>query len=452
MIKLYNSLTRQKEDLIVTDNTVKMYSCGPTVYSYPHIGNMRAYLFMDALRRIIKYNGYKIDGVMNITDVGHLTSDEDEGDDKMLVASEREKKTPEEIANFYTDIFMGEMKKLNIDMPEHICPATSVIHEIIVFVKTLLEKGNAYETSKGIYFDIASFPEYGKLGGTGLDEKLAGARIQIDDEKRHPADFALWIKAPKNHIMKWDSPWGKGYPGWHIECSTIGMKFLGESIDIHTGGVEHRPVHHENEIAQDDCYAGHKVVKIWMHLEHLLIESKKMSKSLGNVYKLDDLKKKGFTPEDYRYFFLTTHYSKQQNFTWEGISAAKNALKSMKAIAEEHKMAGETTKIKPQKVEEAFLNAINDDVNLPKALGVVWQVLKLPRDKRIYDLLMKFNAVLGFDFIGDIIPTDIQTLAKERWEAKQNRDFAKADDLRAQILKRGYEIKDSVNDYQIYKK
>ncbi len=453
MIKLYNSLTRTKEDFTpYKDNIVKMYSCGPTVYSYPHIGNMRAYLFMDALRRILKYNGYEIDGVMNITDVGHLTSDEDEGEDKMIVASEKEHKTPEEIAKYYTDIFMGEMKKLNIDLPEHICPATSVVPEIIVFVKTLLEKGFAYETSKGIYFDIATFPEYGKLGGTGLDEKLAGARIEIDDEKRHPADFALWIKAPKNHIMKWDSPWGKGYPGWHIECSTIGMKFLGSHIDIHTGGVEHRPVHHENEIAQDDCYAGHQVVKTWMHLEHLLVDSKKMSKSLGNVYKLADLEKKGFKAEDYRYFFFTTHYAKQQNFTWEGLESAKNALKSLKAIANEHKIASETTKIKVQKAEDAFLEAINDDINMPKALGVIWTMLKLPRDRRIYDLLMKFNAVLGFDFTEEIIPTHIQELAKQRWEAKQARDFAKADDLRAEILKKGYEIKDSANDYEILKK
>lgn len=452
MIKLYNSLTRQKEELTFDDNTVKMYSCGPTVYSYPHIGNMRAYLFMDSLRRIIKYNGLNINGVMNITDVGHLTSDEDEGEDKMIVASERENKSPQEIAQYYTDIFMGEMKKLNIDLPEHICPATSVIPEIIVFVKTLLEKGNAYETSKGIYFDISTFSEYGKLGGTDLEDKLAGARIEVDDEKRHPADFALWIKAPKNHIMKWDSPWGKGYPGWHIECSTIGMKYLGDTIDIHTGGVEHRTVHHENEIAQDDCYAGHKVVKIWMHLEHLLVNSKKMSKSLGNVYKLSDLQKKGFSPEDYRYFFFTTHYAKQQNFTWEGLEAAKNALRSLKAIVNEHKIAGETTKIKPQKVEEAFLETINDDVNMPKALGVIWQVLKLPRDKRIYDLIMKFNSVLGFDFLGDIIPADIQRLAKERWEAKQDKDFTKADALREEIFKKGFLIKDSANDYEIIRK
>ena len=451
-MKIYNSLTRQKQELVPhEDGLVRMYSCGPTVYSYPHIGNMRAYLFMDALRRTLKYNGYKIDGVMNITDVGHMTSDEDEGEDKMLVASKREHKSPWEVAKYYTDIFMNETKRLNIDMPEHICPATSVIPEIIVFVKTLLEKGFAYETSKGIYFDIATFPGYGKLGGVGIENKLAGARIDIDEEKRHPADFALWIKAPKQHIMQWDSPWGKGYPGWHIECSTIGIKYLGEYIDIHTGGVEHRPVHHENEIAQDDAYAGHQVVSNWMHLEHLLVDGGKMSKSLGNVYKLDDLVAKGFSPEDYRYFFFTTHYAKQQNFTWEGLESAKNALKSMKNILKEHKESTDNTKVKIDKAEKDFLEAINDDLNLPKALGIVWTLLKMPRDRKIYDAIIKFNQIFGFDFEGDIIPTEVQELAKQRWQAKQNRDFASADELRNKILGLGFTVKDTKEGYEIVK-
>ncbi len=449
-MKIYNSLSRRKEELVPTDgNIVKMYSCGPTVYSYPHIGNMRAYLFMDALRRTLKYNGYEVQGVMNITDVGHLTSDADEGEDKMLVASKREHKTPWEIAKEYTDIFMNETKRLNIDMPEKIVPATTVIPEIIVFVKTLLEKGYAYETSKGIYFDIATFPTYGQLSGVGLSDKLAGARIDIDDEKRHPADFAVWIKAPKEHIMQWESPWGMGYPGWHIECSAIGMKYLGEHIDIHTGGVEHKTVHHENEIAQDEAYAGHKVVENWMHLEHLLVDGGKMSKSLGNVYKLDDLEAKGFMPEDYRYFFFTTHYSKQQNFTWEGMESAKNALKSLKAIAKEHKESNEKTKIKIKLVKQDFLDAINDDLNLPKALGIVWTMLRMPRDRQIYDALMEFNQVLGFDFVGDIIPTEVQEMAKERWQAKQNRDFAKADELRAKISEAGFTVKDTKDGYEI---
>ena len=451
-MKIYNSLTRQKQELIPhEEGVVRMYSCGPTVYSYPHIGNMRAYLFMDALRRTLKYNGFKVEGVMNITDVGHMTSDEDEGEDKMLVASKREHKSPWEVAKYYTDIFMSETKRLNIDMPEHICPATSVMPEIIVFVKKLIENGNAYETSKGIYFDIATFAGYGKLGGVGLENKLAGARIDIDKEKRHPADFALWIKAPKQHIMQWDSPWGKGYPGWHIECSTIGIKYLGEYIDIHTGGVEHRPVHHENEIAQDDAYAGHQVVSNWMHLEHLLVDGGKMSKSLGNVYKLDDLVAKGFSPEDYRYFFFTTHYAKQQNFTWEGLESAKNALKSMKNILKEHKESTDNTKVKIDKAEKDFLEAINDDLNLPKALGIVWTLLKMPRDRKIYDAIIKFNQIFGFDFEGDIIPTEVQELAKQRWQAKQNRDFATADELRNKISQLGFSVKDTKDGYEIVK-
>ncbi len=452
-MKIFNSLTRRKETLVPYEkDTVRMYSCGPTVYSYPHIGNMRAYLFMDMLRRVLKYNGFKIKGVMNITDVGHLVSDADEGEDKMIVASKREHKSPWEIADYYTNIFLNEAKRLNIDMPETICKATSVIPEIITFVKTLLEKGYAYETSKGIYFDISTFPSYGRLGGVSLDDKLAGARIDIDGEKRHPADFALWIKAPKQHIMQWDSPWGKGYPGWHIECSTIGIKYLGEHIDIHTGGVEHRPVHHENEIAQDEAYVGHQVVQNWMHLEHLLIDGGKMSKSLGNVYNLDALEKKGFSPEDYRYFFFTAHYSKQQNFTWDGMESAKNALKSLKAILKEHKESAQKTKVKIKNVERDFLEAINDDLNLPKALGIVWTVLRMPRDKQIYDLFVKFNQILGFNLEDEVAPDEVEKLAKERWQAKQNKDYAKADEIRNQISQMGFDIKDTKDGYEILKK
>lgn len=279
MVKFYNSLTRRKEEVPSHDGkVVKMYSCGPTVYYYPHIGNFRAYLFMDNIRRVLKYNGYKLDGVMNITDVGHLTSDADEGEDKMMVASKREHKTPWEIAKFYTDVFMNDAKALNIDLPEHIVPATSVIPEMIKFVQGLLEKGYAYETSKGIYFDIEKFEDYGRLSGMDIREKLAGARIDVDEEKHSPYDFVLWVKAPKEHIMQWESPWGMGYPGWHIECSVIGDKYLGETIDIHTGGVDHKPVHHENEIAQSNCYYGHQVVKMWMHLEFLQVDGGKIDR------------------------------------------------------------------------------------------------------------------------------------------------------------------------------
>ena len=284
MLKFFNSLTRAKEEFTPHGDVVKMYSCGPTVYSYPHIGNMRAYLFMDNIRRVLKYNGYQMDGVINITDVGHLTSDADEGEDKMLVASEREHKSPWEIAKFYTDVFMKEVKRLNIDMPEHIAPATSVIEDIIKFVEGLLEKGYAYETSKGIYFDINKFPGYGKLGGA-VDQKMAGARIEVDDEKHNPYDFVLWVKAPKEHIMQWNSPWGMGYPGWHIECSSMIRKHLGKTIDIHAGGADLKFPHHENEIAQSEAANGVKFVNYWLHNGFVTINKEKMSDEVSIITK-----------------------------------------------------------------------------------------------------------------------------------------------------------------------
>lgn len=452
MIKFYNSLTRSKEEISCHDGkVVKMYSCGPTVYYYPHIGNFRAYLFMDNIRRVLKYNGYKIDGVMNITDVGHLTSDADEGEDRMLVASARENKSPWEIAKFYTNIFIEDAKKLNIDLPEHIVPATSVIPEMIAFVQALIDKGYAYETSKGIYFDIEKFPEYGKLSGMDINEKLAGARIDVDEEKHSPYDFVLWVKAPKEHIMQWESPWGMGYPGWHIECSVIGDKFLGETIDIHTGGVDHKPVHHENEIAQSNCRYGHQVVKMWMHLEFLQIDGGKMSKSLNNIYRLADLSERGFSAEDFRYFYFMAHYSKQQNFTFEALESAKNTLKNIKNLAKEHKNG--TAKVETREYEEEFLDAINDDLNMPKAIACVQKMLKESRSQDVYVCLMKFNDVLGLNFEeDDIIPENIKEKAEQRWNAKKNRDFATADALRNEILDLGYEIKDTKDGYEIAKR
>ena len=452
MIKFFNSLTKRKEDFSPSSDVVKMYSCGPTVYSYPHIGNMRAYLFMDNIRRVLKYNGYKIDGVINITDVGHLTSDADEGEDKMLVARQREHKSPWEIAKFYTEIFLKKKKKLNIDMPEHVAPATSVINEIIKFVQGLIDKGLAYITSKGVYYDISKFPGYGKLGGA-VDSKMAGARIDVDEEKHNPYDFVLWVKAPKEHIMKWDSPWGIGYPGWHIECSVIGNKYLGEYIDIHTGGVDHKTIHHENEIAQSDGLCGHQVVKFWMHVEFLQVDGGKMGKSLNNMYTLDDLKAKGFEPEDFRYFYFNAHYSKQQNFTFEALKGAQNGLKSFKNLVLSHKNG--TNDVSNEKIEEyknEFLQAINDDLNMPKALAVCQKMFKENKSDKIYQTMIEFNKVLGFDFVEkEEIPEEIKILAQNRWQAKQNRDFALADKLRKDILDKGYLIKDSKEGFVIEK-
>lgn len=455
MIKFYNSLTRKKEEFIPFGDKVKMYSCGPTVYSYPHIGNMRAYLFVDNIRRVLKYNGYKIDGAMNITDVGHLTSDADEGEDKMLVASEREHKSPYEIAKFYTDVFMEDIKKLNIDLPEHICPATTVIEDIIDFVGKLLDKGFAYKTSKGIYFDISKFAKYGMLGGS-VDQKKAGARIEIDSEKRNPADFALWINAPKEHIMQWSSPWGMGYPGWHIECSTIGKKFLGDYIDIHTGGVDHRTIHHENEIAQSDCLEGHKVVHFWMHNEFLQIDSGKMSKSLNNTYTIADLEKNGFDAEDFRFFYFNAHYSKQQNFTYDSLKSARNArFNFIKAINEHKNGEIQVNESKLANYRQEFLDAINDDLNMPKAIAVCQKLLKEDKSKDIYNLMFDFNKILGlnldFKIENDMIPQEIAEIALKRWNAKLNRDFARSDALRQILLDKGYKILDAKDDYKIEK-
>lgn len=450
MIKLFNSLTNKKEELVPTDNLVKIYSCGPTVYYYAHIGNMRAYLFMDVLHKTIMYNGIDVKLCMNITDVGHLTSDADEGDDKMEVASKRENKDPYQIAKFYTDFFFDQTKKLHIQTPDYVVPATSVIDDIISFVQGLLQKGYAYETSKGIYYDIAKFPGYGKLGGA-VEEKKAGARIEIDPEKHNPADFTLWVKAPKEHLMQWQSPWGMGYPGWHIECSTIGKKYLGDHIDIHTGGVDHKTIHHENEIAQSNALEGKQVVDKWMHVEFLQVDGGKMSKSLGNIYTVDQLVEKGFDPLDFRYFFMNAHYRKQQNFTFEALTAARNALKSLREIVKEHKNSQQSTdKQVLQDYKKQFVDAINDDLNFPLALGVVWGLVKLPRSKDIYDLVLDFDKVLSFGFAEEAqIPQNVKELAQKRWEAKQNKDYATSDLLRDQILKLGYVVKDRKDGYEI---
>ncbi len=454
MIKFFNSLSRTKEEVPFHEGKViKMYSCGPTVYYYPHIGNFRAYLFMDNIRRVLKYNGFTLDGVMNITDVGHLTSDADEGEDKMLVASQREHKSPWEIAKFYTDVFMKDAKLLNIDLPEHVVPATSVINEMICFVDHLMAKGYAYETSKGIYFDIAKFPEYGRLSGMDINEKLAGARIDVDEEKHSPYDFVLWVKAPKEHIMQWQSPWGMGYPGWHIECSVIGDKFLGETIDIHTGGVDHKPVHHENEIAQSNCYYDHQVVKMWMHLEFLQVDGGKMSKSLGNLYTLADLKERGYEPEVFRFFYFMAHYSKQQNFTFDALDMAKSTIKNLKSMAKDHK-AG-SAKVDTSKYEREFLESINDDLNMPRAIATTLKMLKEEKSQDVYGALMKFNQVLGLNFDEnetEEVSPEVKDLCEKRWQAKKDRDFALADSLRNEISNLGYEVKDTREGYQILKK
>ena len=456
-MKIYNSLTRKKEELKVENKAVKMYTCGPTVYYFPHIGNMRAYLFMDLLRKSLKFCGYEVDGVMNITDVGHLVSDSDEGEDKMEIAAKRENKNPYDIANFYTNCFMKDLARLNIQLPEHIAKATQHINEMIDFIKKLEEKGFTYIIDDGVYFDVQKFKGYGQLSGKDLS--ISGeSRIDENEQKHHPFDFALWKFVPQNHIMKWDSPWGVGCPGWHIECSAMGEKYLGNKIDIHTGGIDHKPIHHENEIAQNDAKEGKQVVKNWMHVEFLQVDGGKMSKSLGNLYTLDDLIEKGFSPLDFRYMNLLTHYRKALNFTFESLKSSAAALKSLKNTILEHKNSNNKTN---QEVlndyYNQFLAAISDDLNVPLAVGVVWKMVKNEQKSvDIYNLAKKFDEVLSLN-LGkeeknfEAIPQEILSLAKMRLEARKNKDFSKSDEIRNLIQSKGFLVVDTKNGFDIKK-
>ncbi|CDB24823.1 cysteine--tRNA ligase [Firmicutes bacterium CAG:552] len=458
MLKVYNTLTRRKEEFVpLNDKVVTMYSCGPTVYSYAHIGNMRAYLFMDSVRRTLKYNGYKLKGVMNITDVGHLLSDGDDGEDKMEKASREQQKSVYEIAAIYTDAFMKDLAKLNIGKPEIIAKATDHINDMIKYVEALVEKGYGYETSDGIYFDISKFREYGKLSGLDLEGQRAGARVDVNDEKRNPADFALWKKAPKEHIMQWESPWGMGYPGWHIECSAMSRKYLGDTFDIHTGGVDHIPVHHENEIAQSEALVGHKTVDYWMHVEFMQVDGGKMSKSLKNTYTVSELEQKGYSAMAFRYFCLNTHYRKKLNFTFEGMDAAKTAYNRLLAAVHSHKGGKSFDEEAVKKYDELFTEAINDDINIPLGLGVLWNMLKEKPSQAIYDLAMKFDKVLGLALDTESAPEKVEApeevikLAELRLKARKDKDWAQSDVLREQISKLGYQIIDKKDGYDIKK-
>ena len=451
-MKVYNSLTNKKEEFIPIDkNVIKMYSCGPTVYYYPHIGNMRAYIFMDSLRRILKYNGYKIEGVINITDVGHLTSDADEGEDKMELSAAKEKKTPYEIAEYYTNIFFDNLKLLNIETPEHVTKATEYIDKMIMFIKELEKKGYTYLIKDGLYFDISKFKGYGKLSNKDNDE-IGYGRIEENTEKHNQYDFALWKFVNDNHIMKWDSPWGVGCPGWHIECSAMSTDILGEHIDIHTGGIDHKTIHHENEIAQNDCAMGHSVVNTWMHCNFLLVDGGKMSKSLNNIYTVQELVNRGYSPLDFKYLCLNTHYRKNINFTFEGLDSSRIALNKIRTLLKKHKEATSEF-IDLKEYEERFLDAINDDLNVPLGLGILWEVIRLDSNKNIYDLIIKFNKSLGLELDKEMeeesIPEDILKIANERWEAKKNKDFQKSDLLREELKQKGYIVKDNSDSFTI---
>ena len=457
-LKLYNTLSKKKENFTPINDIVRIYSCGPTVYNYAHIGNFRAYIFMDTLRRVIKYNGYKLKHVMNITDVGHLVSDADEGEDKMMKAARIEHKDPYEIAKFYTEVFLRDFDRLNIDRPEIICKATDHIQEMIEFVSDIVKNGYGYETSKGIYFDISKLDKYPILSDRKLDMQIAGARVNVDSEKRNPEDFALWIKAPENHLMKWDSPWGKCYPGWHIECSAMSNKYLGETFDIHTGGIDHIPTHHENEIAQNKGRCGKIPARFWMHCNFLTIDGGKMSKSLGNIYTLDTLKEKEIEPLAYKLMSFSSHYRNNLNFTFEGAKAANISLSRLREGYKNHLEGKEIIeKSVIDEFEEKFHEAINDDLNMPIAMSVVWDVIKYPqKSKEFAKLLLRFDEVLGLKIdeeksITQNIPDEIIKLIEERNNARENKDWELSDKLRDIIKEKGYNIKDTKSGIQVEK-
>ncbi len=460
-MKLYNTLTRKKDEFKTQDgsNTVRMYSCGPTVYNYAHIGNLRTYIFMDLLRRALKYDGYEIKGVMNITDVGHLMSDGDDGEDKMAKASREQKKDPWQIAEMYTKVFMEDFEKLNVDKPEIVCKATEHINEMIDYVVGLCDNGYGYETDDGIYYDISKFKDYGMLSGNTLDDLKAGARIEVNDGKRNPYDFAIWKKAPKEHIMQWPSPWGQGYPGWHIECSAMSKKYLGEVFDIHTGGVDHIPIHHENEIAQSEGLTGKNPAKFWMHGEFMLVDGGKMSKSLGNTYTISQLEKMGYSPMTFRYFCLNAHYRKKLNFTFETMDAAKTSYERLLQLLQKHKnSSAKTDETKLNEYKKQFKEDVLDDLNVPSALGVLWTMLKEPYSIDVYNTALEFDKVFGLSLDAVLeekpsdIPSEIIKKAEEMQGARLQKNYAVADALRAELLELGYIVKNTKDGYEITKK
>ena len=476
-MKLYNTFIRAKQHFTPAhNNQVKLYACGPTVYDYAHIGHYRAYIFVDVLRRALMYNGYELTHVMNITDVGHLTDDADCGEDKVEVKALKENKSVWEIAKFYTDDFFEAMDSLGVERPEIVCKATDHINEMIDFIRAIENRGFAYKTSDGIYFDTSKLEDYGKLAKLNLKELQEGARVEPNPEKRSSTDFALWKFSPKDskRQMEWNSPWGVGFPGWHIECSAMGIKYLGATIDIHTGGIDHIPVHHTNEIAQAEGAYGRDTVRLWMHNEFLLVDGEKMSKSKGNFYRLEDIAAHGITPMAARYFFLTAHYRTPINFTWEGLKGAEAGLERLyekmqntKCLpvrsTQTGKMQNDTVKFKinkNSKYYKNFVEAIDDDLNTSKALAVLWDMLK---DKDVRDdekliLAYDFDTVLGLK-LSEIkacspasLPPEIKKLSLQREEARASKDYARSDELRLAIEDAGYEVRDTSDGQIVVKK
>ncbi|HHX16934.1 MAG TPA: cysteine--tRNA ligase [Mollicutes bacterium] len=457
-MKIYNTLTKRVEEFMPIDkNEVKMYTCGPTVYNYAHVGNLRTYIFEDIFEKTLNYIGYNVKRVMNITDIGHLTSDADTGEDKMLKSAKSEGKSVLEIADFYTDAFFEDAKKLNVKKPDIIEKATDLIDEYIKIISTLLEKDFAYVANGNVYFDINKIDGYYELSGRNEEDLIVGARSDVleDKNKRNPYDFVLWFTSSKfeDQALKWDSPWGVGYPGWHIECSGISMKHFGENLDIHCGGVDNIFPHHTNEIAQSEAYLGHKWCNYWVHAEHLNDQSGKMSKSKGEFLTLSLLERKGYKPLAYRFFCLGSHYRNQLVFSYESLDTAslsyEKLLNRIKSIKQDDSIIMEKEFSLYQK---RFKESLEDDLNTANALTILFEVIKsndLNNNTKL-SLIEDFDKVLSLDLLNikemvldDDLVIKVEEMIKERDEAKSRKDYAKADEIRDYLLSMGIVIKDS---------
>lgn len=463
-IKLHNTYTQTIETLrpINDDDVVRMYCCGPTVYNYAHIGNLRTYIFEDILKKSIIRAGYKVKHVMNITDVGHLTSDADSGDDKMLLAAEKEKLSVLEIARKYENVFFEHTKALNIARPDIVCRATDHIQDMIKFVEKLEDKGYAYFSNGNVYFDTSKFPDYGRLSGQKREDLKHGARVEEDENKRNLSDFVLWFTVSKfkDQILQWDSRWGRGYPGWHIECSTMSIKHLGERLDIHCGGVDHIAVHHENEIAQSEAYLGHKWCNMWLHGEFLQMKNdEKMSKSKGNFITLDTLKEKGYSPLHYRYLVLTSHYRSPLIFSYDNLDSAASAYKKLKSKYEEFLNDGQQNITSEQKEAydayiDEFDSYILNDLKTSQALALLWKIVKskdIPSSLKIkfidnVDQIFCLDIAKPAENKESSIDEEIKNLIEERKVARMNKDWKKSDEIRDILAKRGILIKDLPNN------
>ncbi len=464
---LYNTASRQVEKFSpLNPPLVTLYTCGPTVYDYTHIGHLRTYTNNDLLKRTLTYLGYQVKHVMNITDVGHLTGDDDSGEDKLEKGARKTGKTVWEIASFFTDFFFQSTDALNILRPDIVSPATKHIEAMIKLIQVLEKKGYTYETKEALYFDIAKFKNYGRLSGQPLSEKVQAAReeVYLDPEKKHPADFALWFKRVgrfANHTMHWPSPWGEGFPGWHIECSAMSMQYLGETIDIHAGGVDHIPIHHENEIAQSEAATGKPFVNFWFHNNFVTVDGEKMSKSLNNFYTIKEIKNKNIDPLALRFLFLQSHYRQLLNFTWQAAFAAQEGYNKLKEYVLNLRKQKERTLISQEKLNQIehyrqrFINAITNDLQIPQAVAVMWEMVKsnIPSPDKL-DLVYEFDQVFGLKLNAireELIPPEVIKLAQEREEARKAKNFEKADQLRKKIKDLGYEIEDLKETFQIKK-